>query len=142
MKYPYSKASEEKLSTCHPDLQKVFRRVGDFWDHTIIEGHRGQAKQDEYFSQGRSKVRWPDGKHNKMPSEAVDAGPYPIIWPNKKMRPETYIKDLCRSYMFAGFVLATAHSMGVKLRLGSDWDGDKDLNDQTFDDVPHFELNE
>ena len=140
MKYPYSKASEEKLSTCDPDLQRVFRRVGDFWDHTIIEGHREKPLQEMYFKTGRSKVPWPDGKHNKKPSEAVDAGPYPLRWPDKIVRSEEYTKDLCRWYMFAGFVLATACSMGINLRLGSDWDGDKNLNDQTFDDVPHFEL--
>jgi peptidoglycan L-alanyl-D-glutamate endopeptidase CwlK len=26
------------------------------------------------------------------------------------------------------------------VRYGGDWDGDKDINDQTFNDTVHFEL--
>jgi hypothetical protein len=30
--------------------------------------------------------------------------------------------------------------MGIESRMGADWDGDFDTKDQTFHDLPHFEL--
>lgn len=127
----FSSISRERLETCDERLQKVFQEVIKYFDCSIIEGHRGQALQDLYFSQGKSKVKWPDGEHNKLPSRAVDVMPYPINW-----------KDIERVCYFAGYVMATALSMGIKLRWGKDWDGDTDLNDQSFKDGPHYEIME
>lgn len=121
--------SAAKLATCHPDLQKVFNFVIGHYDCTVLEGHRGQEAQDEAFRRGTSKLKWPNGNHNKTPSLAVDVLPYPIDW-----------KDLDRMRLFAGFVLGAASAMGIKLRWGGDWDGDRDMKDQTFHDLPHFEL--
>jgi len=110
-------------------LQQVFNEVIKYFDCKIIEGHRGEALQHLYFTQGKSKLDWPNGEHNKIPSRAVDVMPYPINW---------YDSD--RMCYFAGFVMAIALGMGIKMRWGKDWDGDKDLNDQTFKDGPHYEL--
>jgi peptidoglycan L-alanyl-D-glutamate endopeptidase CwlK len=33
-----------------------------------------------------------------------------------------------------------ASEEGVNVRWGGDWDGDRDIDDQTFDDLPHFEF--
>ena len=123
------KSSEERLNTCHPDLQKVFRRVVEKYDLTITCGTRGEAEQNEAFRTGKSKVQFPKSKHNLTPSLAVDAVPYPIDW-----------NDRSRFYHFAGYVLGIAEGMGIKLRWGGDWDGDFDLKDQKFFDLPHFEL--
>jgi peptidoglycan LD-endopeptidase CwlK len=30
--------------------------------------------------------------------------------------------------------------MGIEIRWGGDWDGDGDLSDHKFNDLPHFEL--
>jgi hypothetical protein len=125
----FSKASKAKLATCHPDIQKVMNEVIKYFDCTIIEGHRGSEAQNKAYNEGKSEVIWPLGKHNKIPSEAVDAMPYPIDW-----------KDINRLCYFAGFVVAIGLLMGVKIRWGKDWDMDTDLNDQTFKDGPHFEL--
>lgn len=107
----------------------MFQEVVKHFDCSIVEGHRGQAAQHRAYTTGASKVDWPKGKHNSFPSKAVDAMPYPVDW-----------KDINRLCYFAGYVMATALSMGIKLRWGKDWDGDTDLNDQTFNDGPHFEL--
>jgi len=32
--------------------------------------------------------------------------------------------------------------MGIRLRWGGDWDGDTELDDNKFDDLPHFELDD
>ena len=53
-----------------------------------------------------------------------------------------------RFYHFAGFVSATFEQMKRDGRVsaewhlvsGLDWDGDTDLDDQSFMDGPHFEL--
>ncbi len=50
------------------------------------------------------------------------------------------LHSIQRWALFVGYVLGTASMMGVNLRWGGDWDGDRDLADQDFDDWPHFEL--
>lgn len=128
----FSKASAEKLATCHPDLQLIFNEVIKHFDCTIIEGHRGQAAQDEAFRTGKSKLQWPNGEHNKTPSSAVDVAPClngKIDW-----------NDAGYFKFFAGFVKGIACQKGIKLRWGGDWDSDNDLKDQNFNDLPHFEL--
>ncbi len=138
----YSKSSADKLSTCHPDIQRVFLKVLEYFNHTILEGHRGQEAQHKAFEEGRSKLDWPKGNHNKTPSTAVDAMPYPFSFADLdgKNGTKRQVLAMCRQYLFIGFVLATAYMMGVKMRSGADWDMDTDLSDQTFNDLPHFEL--
>ena len=126
----FSKNSMNKLKTCHELLQILMLHVVTHYDCTILEGHRSKEKQDLYFYTGQSKVKWPNGKHNSKPSLAVDVVPYikGISWDQKQC------------YNFAGFVMGCATMMGIKLRWGGDWDRDKDIHDQTFNDLVHFEL--
>lgn len=126
--YKYGKKSKAKLETCHPDLQDIFNELVKVMDVTILEGHRGQILQDLYFSQGKSKVKWPNGKHNKKPSKAVDSAPYPIDW-----------KDEKRFIYMAGIIKGIAHMKGIKIRQGIDWNGDNLFNESWFD-APHTEL--
>lgn len=131
----FSQESFTKLSGCHIDLQVIFFEVIKTFDCVIVEGHRGEAEQHTAFESGQSKIDWPDGKHNGQPSMAVDVYPYPVVLENKK-----------RFYWFAGYVLGTAQQLKNagkithSLRYGGDWDSDKDIDDQTFNDLVHFEL--
>ena len=125
----FSEKSITKLSTCHPLLQRVFHEVVREFDCTILEGHRDKDRQNQMISEGKSQVQWPDGKHNTVPSLAVDVTPYPIQWDDRE-----------RQTLFAGYVLATAKSMGVTLRWGGDWDRDTEVRDNSFDDLVHFEI--
>lgn len=125
----FGQQSLDRLATCDERLQRVFHAVVTAIDCTILEGHRDQAAQDLAYEQGRSKVRWPDGKHNSLPSRAVDAIPYPIDWGDRE-----------RMSYFAGVVLTTARLMGIELRWGGDWDRDTEVKDNSFDDLVHFEL--
>ncbi|MDP8275893.1 MAG: hypothetical protein RAO92_05775 [Candidatus Euphemobacter frigidus] len=127
----YSEKSKAKLATCHPMLRTVFGAVIQAFDNTILCGHRGQKEQDAAFDSGRSRVKFPNGKHNQVPSLAVDTAPYPIDWKNIK-----------RFIYFGGFVMGVAFALGIKLRWGGDWDSDTKLDDQNFNDYPHFELKE
>ena len=135
----FSKASLEKLDTCDTRLQMIFKEVIRYVDCTILCGHRGQKEQDEAFAKGLSKLKWPNGEHNKVPSRAVDVAPYPVKW-GEQGTAEQRKKDIARFYFFAGYVKSVADNMSIKLRWGGDWDSDLDFNDQNFDDLPHFEL--
>ncbi len=130
----FSRRSQNRLRTCHPKLQLIFDEVILYRDCTIVEGHRGQLRQDRAFDEGRSQLRWPDGNHNDFPSRAIDVGPWidgHIPW-----------DDRLAFVRFAGFVEAIAARLGIRIRWGGDWDGDRDQHDQTFNDLVHFELAE
>lgn len=125
----FSKSSKRRLETCDLRLQAVLNRVIEHFDCTVLEGHRGRVDQNEAVRTGRSKVSYPNGKHNSTPSFAVDVVPYPINWTDTK-----------RFCYFAGIVVETARAMGITLRWGGDWNRNTHLDDQTFHDLPHFEI--
>ncbi len=135
----FSATSLKKLESCHPDLRRVFMEVIRHVDCTIIVGHRGEADQNAAYASGTSTKVWPYSMHNRVPSLAVDAAPYPIDWGNTGT-PTQRASAIARFRMFSGFVLGVAAGMGIKLRSGGDWDMDFDLSDQKFVDLPHFEL--
>jgi peptidoglycan L-alanyl-D-glutamate endopeptidase CwlK len=129
----FSDKSNKRLDTCHTLLGELFREVVKEDDCTIVEGQRSMSRQNQLYSEGKSKLKWPDSKHNGMPSEGVDAAPYipgkGIPWDH----PEQF-------YFFAGKVKAKARQLGISVRWGGDWDGDGDVKDQRFNDLPHWEL--
>ena len=127
----FGKRSKERLASCNADLRMVFNEVIKFVDCTILEGHREKERQNQLFDEGKTKVLYPDGRHNDFPSNAVDVVPYPVDW-----------KDRERMTLFAGFVLGVASQMGIELRWGGDWDQDFEVKDNMFDDFPHFEIKE
>lgn len=134
----FSDKSIERLSTCRPALQTLFREVIRHVDCGIIEGHRGEEAQTRAYNEGKSKLPWPKGPHNTLPSNAVDVALWPLCWPNPKSK--TYLKDLARWYWFGGFVQAVAADLGIPLVWGGDWNNNHIFIDQNFDDLPHFEI--
>ena len=127
----FGKRSKKRLATCDDRLQDLFKKVIKYFDCTVIQGHRGEAEQNQAYDAGRGKLRYPDGKHNADPSKAVDVAPYPIDW-----------SDRDRFHYFGGFVLGIASQMGLKIRWGGDLDRDTQVKDNKFDDLPHFEIRE
>ena len=125
----FSQTSKSRLYTCDKRLVKLFKKVVKEFDCTIIEGHRGQKKQDEAYNRGNSKLKFPNGRHNKSPSFAVDVAPYPVDW-----------KDRDRFHYFAGYVLGIANSLDLNIRWGGDWNQDTHTRDNKFDDLVHFEI--
>ena len=123
--------SKQRLATCDERLQKVFNEVIKYVDCSVLEGHRSQERQDKLYEEGKTKLKFPNGRHNMAPSNAVDVTPYPVDWDDRE-----------RQTLFAGFVLGIARSMGVRLRWGGDWDMDFQVLDNRFDDFPHFEIRE
>ena len=127
----YGKLSQANLATCHPDLQKVFNEVIKHFDCRVTCGHRSKEEQDAlYFgTPRRTQVRWPNSRHNSKPSMAVDITPYPVDYQDRE-----------RQTLFAGFVLGIATGMGIDIVWGGDWDSDTEVDDNRFDDFPHFQL--
>ena len=125
----FGRASRKRLDTCDEDLIFLFETVVKYFDCSVLEGHRGKRLQNKYFKQGKSKLKYPEGNHNKKPSIAVDVVPYPIDWDDRE-----------RMTYFAGFVKGVAAILGLPIRWGGDWNSNNDLKDNNFDDLPHFEL--
>ena len=149
----YSFNSLRKLDTAHPDLIILFKEVIRIFDNTILFGNRSKDLQFDLFKKGRSNVEgywvvtskkevvtYCDGtknksNHNYTPSRAVDSVPYPIDW-----------KDTNRMYYFAGHVKAIAIILKAQGKIthniiwGGDWNQNTMVNDQTFMDLAHYEL--
>ena len=127
----FGKKSKERLATCDEKLGRVFNEVIKTVDCSVLEGHRGEDSQNAFYEEGKTKVKYPKGRHNASPSLAADVVPYPIDWDDRE-----------RFHLFAGFVLGTAKQMGIKLRWGGDWNINWFVDDNKFDGFPHFELTE
>lgn len=131
----FGDTSKKRLYTAHCDLQILFNEVIKHFNCSIICGERDEEAQTKAFDNGFSKVKYPNSKHNKRPSLAVDAVPYPIEWSNVN-----------RMRYFAGFVLGIARmlkqqgSINSEIVWGGDWDSDTVLTDQRFNDFPHFQI--
>jgi peptidoglycan L-alanyl-D-glutamate endopeptidase CwlK len=125
----FGKKSLEKLKDADSKLQLILKGAIQIYDFTILQTHRGEKEQNKYYKQGKSKLKYPESKHNQYPSKAVDIAPYPIDWNDRK-----------RFYYLAGLIKGVADNNGIKIRWGGDWDSDGKFDDQTFDDLPHFEV--
>lgn len=126
--YRFGKRSKTQLGTCDRDLQEILNEAIKLVDFTVLEGHRNKELQNKYFDLGKSKLKYPQGKHNTYPSLAADVAPYPINWKNSK-------RFIALVYVIKGI----AFQMGIKIRLGADWNGDNIFN-ESFQDLPHIEL--
>ena len=133
----FSGSSHRKLETCDQQLQYLFCEIVKKYDCSVLYGYRSSEEQDELYRIGRSQLKGGKSKHNKKPSLAVDVSPYPIPdnWGNK-----ANWKERAKFYHFAGYVKGLADQLGIKIRYGGDWDGDNDFDDQSFDDLVHFEI--
>ena len=141
MSYSFGRRSHSKKITCHKDLQLILDESIKVVDFTILEGARSQETQMEYFAQGKSKLDGVSKKSKHQVSDeqplsmAVDIAPYPIDW-----------NDKFRFAFLAGVMKGVATRLledgkiSHKLRWGGDWDSDNNFKDQTFFDLPHFEL--
>ncbi len=133
----FGKTSLQRLSTCHPDIQKVMNEAIKHYDFTILCGIRSAEEQFSLFKQGRKLVngKWTkvgstvtniDGinklsKHNHSPSLAIDIAPFPIDW-----------NDIARFKELSKVVKQAMVTVGVTLQWGGEW--------VKFVDYPHYEI--
>ena len=82
-------------------------------------------RQRQLFAEGKSKTL--NSRH--LTGDAVDVMPYPIDWDDTK-----------RHYAFCGYVRGIADMLGIKVRGGHDWNMNWIFTDQTFHDIPHWEI--
>jgi len=133
----YSKNSRDKLAIAHIDLQTIFKEVIKHYDNTIVYTFRGEELQNRLFDEDASKKKYPHSRHNHYPAMAVDSAPYIA---------GKVSEDMYQCYHYSGYVLGIAEMLykykviSHKLIGGSDWDDDKDVNDQKFRDLWHYEL--
>ena len=132
----FSRRSRGFLDTCHPLIQLVCNELIKIFDCTILCGHRNAKAQDLLFEQGKSRCKWPDSTHNNFPSTAVDMAPWYLDKPHIRWDKSS----LTRWYFFGGIVYATACKLDIPIRWGGDWNRNTYILDQTFNDLPHFEL--
>jgi len=125
-----SKAAYETLDHRLRDIMDY--TLHEVADVSLLQGHRDEVLQNHYFLTKKSKVRWPDSKHNEDPSLAVDFQPYPL--------PARDVKLWAALAYIAGRAIEYALSQGWTLRWGGDWNRNGDLTDQSFDDLFHLEL--
>lgn len=132
----FSKRSLDNLATCHQDLQVLFNEVIKTFDCVVTEGYRNKEDQEKAFNEGKSKVHYPYGNHNKNPSMAADVYPYPINFDDEKL-----------AIWFGGYVLGIAQKlkdegkMTHNIRWGGAWNGLGKLNTgKMLSDPGHFEL--
>lgn len=152
----FSHRSSVKLNTCSNNLIVLSTDVIKYIDFTIITGHRGEAEQDKLYPK-YSKVKWPNGKHNKLPSLGLDVAPfipgYGVLYGNNeqiieialsknvtKIQVQAFIKK-AYARLIGHFEMAAGYR-NIKIRVGMDWDGDFDMLDQKFHDLGHIELME
>ncbi len=128
----FGKRSQKNLESCNPDIQRLFNEVIKHVDCSVICGHRTREDQDKAYHSGNSSKEWPESTHNQYPSAAADVIPYPF-------KPSDW-EDTRKLYMFVGVVRGVAATMGIRIRCGADWDGDMEVKDQNFHDLPHFEI--
>ena len=112
--------SLKRIKECHIDLQTIAYELIKVMDVTILCGHRNEIDQNNAFINGKSKLQWPQSKHNVLPSLAIDIAPYPIDWKNIDK-----FNEMC------DHVERIAKDKGIKIRLGRDF---------SFKDYPHVEI--
>ena len=129
----WSKKSQIVYDRLDPRLQVLVTRIRDeVVDISLVSGYRGPDEQNELYASNKSTLKWPNSKHNKLPSVAVDIAPYPY---------PTYEPKLWGALGYiAGRAMAIAAEEGFRIRWGGDWNMNGDLTDQKFDDLFHLEL--
>lgn len=121
----FGEESKKNLSTCHQDLQRLFNEVIKDFDCKVICGHRGKEEQNKAFADGFSHVKWPNGRHNKLPSLAADVVPYPVDWEDEK-----------KFMALSEVVKCKASELGINVTWGGDWGAI--FNGKP--DYPHWEV--
>lgn len=140
----FGRTSLERLAAVDPRLVEVCEEVIKSKDFTVISGFRGKDEQNRLYESGASTKPWPDSKHNRSatggtspPGCAVDVAPWFAEAPHVRWDDENEFIYL------AGMFHQAAAELGIPLRWGGNWDQDDDvIDDQTFQDLGHFELTE
>lgn len=128
--YKFSKRSLDNLSNVDKRLIHICNELINHIDFTVIEGHRSLERQLELYEQGYSQIDGitKKGKHNYLPSLAIDIIPY-----KKGHNPFDGSKESEEMFnTLAKEFKKVANELGYKITWGGDW--------KSFKDLPHFQL--
>lgn len=125
----FSRRSASRLYTCCEEIQVICFRLIKNFDFTVLCGHRGEEEQNKVYDEKKSQLKFPESKHNKTPSLAIDLCPYPIDW-----------EDTDRFIFLGGHMIAIANENNINLRWGGNWKMDNDLINNGWNDYPHYEI--
>lgn len=121
MQYNFGAKSLERLSTVHPDLQRLFKEAitNSPYDFSITEGVRSQERQKELVAAKKSTTM--NSRH--LTGKAVDIAVFvdgKITW------------DIRAYKAVADHVKTISKLMNIPIIWGGDW--------KSFIDGPHYEL--
>lgn len=125
----FSKKSLVLLSECDERLVSICNEVIKIYDFSILVTYRGEDEQNKAYIEKKSKFKFPNSKHNKVPSLAIDIAPFPIDF-----------NDTNRFFYLAGLMMATAKKLGVEIRWGGDFNMNNNFKDSQLVDLVHFEI--
>lgn len=128
--YKFSKRSLNNLKNVDKRLIHICNELINHIDFTVIEGHRSLERQLELYEQGYSQIDGitKKGKHNYLPSLAIDIIPY-----KKGHNPFDGSKESEEMFnSLAKEFKKVANELGYKITWGGDW--------KSFKDLPHFQL--
>jgi len=123
----FSSKSLDRLAECEIPLQILMVEAIKKADFTILCGHRNKEEQMKAFLAGASQVKYPNSKHNKYPSQAVDIAPWPLDWKDTKR-----FVELSKIIKETWDTLTEEQKNGWTLEWGGDW--------KTFVDYPHYQI--
>lgn len=127
--YKFSKRSLNNLKNVDKRLIHICNELINHIDFTVIEGHRSLERQLELYEQGYSQIDGitKKGKHNYLPSLAIDIIPY-----KKGHNPFDGSKESEEMFnTLAKEFKKVANELGYKITWGGDW---------RMRDLPHFQL--
>lgn len=128
--FKFSKRSLNNLKNVDKRLIHICNELINHIDFTVIEGHRSLERQLELYEQGYSQIDGitKKGKHNYLPSLAIDIIPY-----KKGHNPFDGSKESEEMFnTLAKEFKKVANELGYKITWGGDW--------KSFKDLPHFQL--
>ena len=153
--------SQRERATSDARLNEVGDIVLEIKNHSVLKGHRDQYDQHAAFTSDpqRSKLDWPDGKHNELPSKAQDVRTYPNPPTSSLAEDFAALEKYDSSPLFKrvletlraqplredqlyllGLYKGVSHMLGYKFRTGADWDRDGEIADNGFEDFFHVEV--
>lgn len=126
----FDHTSANRAQGCCDELIRVLNASIKKYDFRVMCGHRNQADQELAYKNKTSPLRWPNSKHNKFPSDAVDLLPNCLVvngkidWNDKKAFEKAYAE-------LTAVIMEEAGRLGIKIRWGG-----------TFKrrDLPHYEI--
>lgn len=111
----------EKLHDADPALHDIYLQVkAEFPDAHISWTFRDEANQNQFFQDGKTRCRWPNSKHNRKPSRAMDL--FQLRPDNVAAWPAPWFRSI------ADFLT----SIGAPIQWGGHW--------KTIGDGDHYEL--